>query len=404
VNTSSELIEKAVAEAKSGNKAGAKKILVHVVRQEPGNAQAWYVLSRVVEEKEQIIYCLNQVLRIIPDSPQARARLKKLQSTAKSSIQTQIRRTNRLGLIILIGSAGAIEFFLILIALYLGVNTLGLFSMPTPTTIFLQPNHREASGVNPVLAFTETPESKPIDPVLAFPTNTETFAEPSTPSLNPTITTIPVFTGAPACIPTNAQTDVGNVVRVIDGDTIEVLINGLAYRVRYIGIDTPETNDPEMGIEPFGPEAAAKNKELVEGKEIVLVKDVSETDQYGRLLRYVFVGDLSGIFVNDELVASGYASTSTYPPDVACAETFSSAERNARSNEYGLWAPIPILLPTESRIVEDGENCDPSYPDVCIPPYPPDLDCGEIQFKRFRVLPPDPHGFDGDYDGIGCER
>jgi hypothetical protein len=75
MNNSSELIRKAVEEAKSGNKAAAKKILAHVVRQEPGNAQAWYLLSRLVEEKEQIIYCLNQVLKIIPDSSQAKARL-----------------------------------------------------------------------------------------------------------------------------------------------------------------------------------------------------------------------------------------------------------------------------------------------------------------------------------------
>jgi hypothetical protein len=49
------------------------------------------------------------------------------------------------------------------------------------------------------------------------------------------------------------------------------------------------------------------------------------------------------------------------------------------------------------------DNCDPSYPDVCIPPYPPDLNCGDVSDKRFGVVPPDPHGFDGDRDGIGCE-
>jgi hypothetical protein len=48
-------------------------------------------------------------------------------------------------------------------------------------------------------------------------------------------------------------------------------------------------------------------------------------------------------------------------------------------------------------------NCDPSYPTVCIPPHPPDLDCGEIHFRRFTVLAPDPHGFDADFDGVGCE-
>lgn len=62
--------------------------------------------------------------------------------------------------------------------------------------------------------------------------------------------------------------------------------------------------------------------------------------------------------------------------------------------------PVQRLVPPQSQ---SENNCDTSYPDVCIPPYPPDLDCGEIQFANFKVLPPDPHGFDGDKDGIGCE-
>ena len=58
----------------------------------------------------------------------------------------------------------------------------------------------------------------------------------------------------------------------------------------------------------------------------------------------------------------------------------------------------------QSETSRDSGECDPAYPTVCIPPPPPDLDCGEITFRRFKVLPPDPHGFDGDKDGIGCER
>ncbi len=73
--------------------------------------------------------------------------------------------------------------------------------------------------------------------------------------------------------------------------------------------------------------------------------------------------------------------------------------------------PKPTPQPTQAPIVTQApvvtqppvQNCDPSYPSVCIPRYPPDLDCGEITFRRFTVLPPDPHGFDGDNDGIGCE-
>ncbi len=65
--------------------------------------------------------------------------------------------------------------------------------------------------------------------------------------------------------------------------------------------------------------------------------------------------------------------------------------------------PVPGFEDVPEMIVELENNCDPSYPDVCIPPYPPDLDCGEIRYTNFYVLQPDPHGFDGDKDGIGCE-
>jgi endonuclease YncB( thermonuclease family) len=92
---------------------------------------------------------------------------------------------------------------------------------------------------------------------------------------------------------------------VIDGDTIDVVINGAEYRVRYIGIDTPENTTSN---EYYGPQATAKNKALVEGKLVILVKDVSETDRYSRLLRYVIV---DGLFVNYELVRQGFANAAT---------------------------------------------------------------------------------------------
>jgi len=63
----------------------------------------------------------------------------------------------------------------------------------------------------------------------------------------------------------------------------------------------------------------------------------------------------------------------------------------------------PTSQPSQSQQVQSQNQCDSSYPSVCIPPYPPDLDCGEIGYSNFRVVSPDPHGFDGDKDGIGCE-
>ncbi len=104
------------------------------------------------------------------------------------------------------------------------------------------------------------------------------------------------------------------VINLVDGDAIDVLINGQEYRVRYIGIDTPEKVHPTRGEEPYGREASGRNQELVLGETVYLKKDVSETDRYGRLLRYVWLNDET--LVNAVLVAEGHAQASTYPPDV----------------------------------------------------------------------------------------
>ena len=125
------------------------------------------------------------------------------------------------------------------------------------------------------------------------------------------------------------------VTAVIDGDTIEVdLGQGNIKRVRYIGVDTPESVDPRKPIQCFSKEATIKNKELVENNIVGLEKDVSETDRYGRLLRYVYAGD---IFVNQELVIQGYASAVSYPPDIKYQGQLRQREQQARSENKGLW-------------------------------------------------------------------
>jgi micrococcal nuclease len=121
------------------------------------------------------------------------------------------------------------------------------------------------------------------------------------------------------------------VIRAVDGDTIEIEGN---IKIRYIGINTPELHDPKKPVECFGEAAYIENKRLVEGKEISIQKDVSETDKYKRLLRYVWVGD---VFVNDYLVRQGFAQASTFPPDVKYAAQFLEAQRESRENKRGLW-------------------------------------------------------------------
>lgn len=132
------------------------------------------------------------------------------------------------------------------------------------------------------------------------------------------------------------------VTRVIDGDTIE-LVGGI--KVRYIGVDTPETVHPDKPVECFGAEAKEENRRLVMGKTVRLEKDTSETDRYGRLLRYVYVdppaGEAGDVMVNEVLVQNGFAQVVTYPPDVLYQQRLLAAQRLAREERKGLWGGCP---------------------------------------------------------------
>ena len=129
------------------------------------------------------------------------------------------------------------------------------------------------------------------------------------------------------------------VTKVVDGDTFYIKINNQNVSVRLIGIDTPETVDPRRAVGCFGKKASDETKRLIEGKEVTLTKDISETDKYQRLLRYVFLPLSEGenLFVNDYLVRQGFAKASAYPPDVKYDSRFSQAEKEARENLRGLW-------------------------------------------------------------------
>jgi micrococcal nuclease len=138
------------------------------------------------------------------------------------------------------------------------------------------------------------------------------------------------------------------VTRVIDGDTIEIT-GGI--RVRYIGIDTPEAY-PQP--EHYGLEATARNRELVEGKLVELEKDVTNTDRYGRLLRYVYV---DGFFVNAELVREGYARAYPHPPDTKFEALFCRLEEQAKEEGRGIWHRDSSPTPGEEALLRVREQC-----------------------------------------------
>jgi micrococcal nuclease len=183
------------------------------------------------------------------------------------------------------------------------------------------------------------------------------------------------------------------VARVVDGDTI---LLGDGRRVRLIGIDTPESVDPRRPVECLGKEAAAHTASLLPaGTPVRLELDVEPEDRYGRTLAYVHRRD-DGLFVNVAIARDGFAQQLTVPPNVRHADTIGKAVAEARAAGRGLWGEACEV-----------DGCDPAYPTVCIPPGPPigrDLDCGDVDHRRFEVRSPDPHNFDGDGNGLGCER
>lgn len=141
------------------------------------------------------------------------------------------------------------------------------------------------------------------------------------------------------------------VSRVVDGDTIK-LEDGRT--LRYIGIDTPETVAPQKPIECFGKEASEFNRLLVEGKTVWLEKDISETDRYGRLLRYVYLNPEASLSaqVNYRLVAEGYAYASSYPPDVKWQSVFTEVQMQAQQHEVGLWNSC-VSVPNREGLLEE---------------------------------------------------
>lgn len=127
------------------------------------------------------------------------------------------------------------------------------------------------------------------------------------------------------------------VVRVVDGDTIVVSIDGREDRVRYIGIDTPESVKPGAPVQCYAKRASKENARLVAGREVRLVSDAEARDRYGRRLAYVYrSGD--GLLVNLELARAGYARPLTIAPNVAHADEIASAARVARRAGRGLWS------------------------------------------------------------------
>lgn len=201
-----------------------------------------------------------------------------------------------------------------------------------------------------------------------------------------------------------------NVTKVIDGDTINIDLNGVDTTIRLIGIDTPETVDPRKPVQCFGIEASNKAKELLTDKRVRLEKDTTQGDydKYNRLLVYVYLEN--GTLVNKELIREGYGREYTYNIPYNYQFEFKEAEDYARTHELGLWAPdacseeesitpppstIPVQTNTNSNYICSSNmyNCsDFSTHNEAQTAYEM---CGGVNN--------DIHRLDQDKDGIACE-
>lgn len=190
---------------------------------------------------------------------------------------------------------------------------------PTPDRTPTPPTRATTTAPTPV---TPSPEGSPPNAV-----------PPTSPAVDPT--TEPDATSG---IGTSTERDgeVMTVERIVDGDTL--YLSGLPERARLIGIDTPETVAPDSPVECFGPEATGHLTELVPpGSEVVVTFDVERIDQYDRPLVYLYRAS-DDLFVNEAMLADGYAQVVTHPPNVAHVDVFRNAQASAREDGLGLWS------------------------------------------------------------------
>jgi endonuclease YncB( thermonuclease family) len=197
-----------------------------------------------------------------------------------------------------------------------------------------------------------------------------------------------------------------------DGDTLKL---STGENVRFLQIDTPELSPPEC----YGEEARQALVQLLGKSNILLESDSvsDDVDQYDRLLRYVKVGKVN---VNLKLVQIGAATPYFHQGQRGkySSQLFKAAQ-TAKAKKIGLWKLCPNTKLDPNKLADTGPvpnkssksteplgKCDPNY-QGCIPPYPPDLDCGDIKkmgLAPIKVIGRDEHNFDGDGDGIGCDK
>lgn len=206
------------------------------------------------------------------------------------------------------------------------------------------------------------------------------------------------------------------VIRVVDGDTVRLNVNGVEENVRLIGIDTPETVHPQRDVEPYGPEASTFTKRLLEGHSVWVELDVQERDNYRRPLAYLYLENANGdweyngrtyLQANLEIARAGYADQLTISPNVRYANLYRDAVAAARAGGHGKWEAAPPP-PTAAAVPIRQSSAAPS---LRYEPRGPDRNCGDFrthaEAQAFFIAAGgpqrDPHRLDGNNDGRACE-
>ncbi|GGM41243.1 hypothetical protein GCM10011351_29290 [Paraliobacillus quinghaiensis] len=216
---------------------------------------------------------------------------------------------------------------------------------------------------------------------------------------------------------TDSNFPTATVTRVVDGDTIEINLNGKTEDVRLLLVDTPETKHPRLPVQKFGPEASQFAKDTLSGKTVGVEYDGPKRDKYDRLLAYLWV---DGKNFNQMLLEKGLARYAyVYNPPYTHSSAFMKAQNRAKSAELGIWS-IPGYVSSDgfqqtdqNETEVEGETNSNQSTDTTLPydPNGPDRDCGDFdsqeQAQKFYEAAggpdQDPHRLDGEGDGLVCE-
>ena len=200
------------------------------------------------------------------------------------------------------------------------------------------------------------------------------------------------------------------LVKTIDGDTIKIMYEGQETNVRYLLIDTPETNHPKLGKQPFGEESKRRNQELMNSGKLEIEFDVGQKyDKYGRLLAYIYI---DGESVQEKLLAEGLARVAyVYPPNTRHLDMYEKIQDSAKKKGIGIWTLEDYVtdrgFDSQSYPAKEGASAKPNYQKPNATPKEQYANCTELRkvypngVKRGHSAYSE--RMDGDKDGIACE-